>query len=102
MLSEYAEYYVAGNWKEADPGQLTLNSFPPLFILVGSNEILFDDAQSFYEKIKPLQPDTNMKEYMNENHVWLLADIHSEGSKNALTDIKTFLTKTSKTTALMD
>ena len=94
MLVEYANYYVANNWNEADPSELNFNSFPPLFILVGSNEILFDDAKSFYEKIKPLQSNTKMKEYINQNHVWLLADIKSNGSKNALTDIKEFIIKT--------
>jgi len=95
MLVEYANYYVANNdWNEADPGQLTFSSFPPLFILVGSNEILFDDSKLFYEKINPVQPNTKMKEYIDQNHVWLLADIKSGGSRIALTDINEFITKT--------
>jgi epsilon-lactone hydrolase len=95
MLVEYANYYVDNNsWNEADPSQLNFSSFPPLFILVGSNEILFDDSRLFYQKIKPLQSNTKIKEYKNENHVWLLADIKSEGAKNALADIKEFITKT--------
>jgi epsilon-lactone hydrolase len=94
MLVEYANYYVANNnWRDADPSQFSLNSFPPLFILVGSNEILFDDSKLFYEKIKPLRSDTKIKEYINQNHVWLLADIKSEGSKNALTDINEFISE---------
>ncbi len=97
MLVEYANYYVANNnWNEADPSQLNFSSFPPLFILVGSNEILFDDSKLFYEKIKPLQSNTKIKEYINENHVWLLGDIKSEGSKKALADIKEFITRTTK------
>ena len=94
VLTEYANYYVADNWNEADPGELNFNSFPPLFILIGSNEILFDDSKAFYEKIRPLQPGTKMKEYINQNHVWLLADIKSKGAKDALTDMKKFITKT--------
>lgn len=93
MLQEYANYYAADNWNEANPGQLNFNRFPPLFILVGSNEILFDDSVTFYEKIKPVQPDTRMKEYKGQNHVWLLADIKSKASKSALADIKNFITK---------
>lgn len=94
MLVEYANYYVADNkWNEADPSQLTFNSFPPLFVLVGSNEVLFDDSKLLYEKIRPLQSNTKMKEYLNQNHVWLMADIKSEESKNALTDIKEFIAK---------
>jgi acetyl esterase/lipase len=93
-LMEYANYYVANNWNEADPGQFTFNSFPPLLILVGSNEILFDDSKLFYEKIKRLQPDTQMKEYENQVHGWPLIDIKSNAAKDALTSIEKFITKT--------
>ena len=94
-LMEYAGYYAGNNWNEADPGQFTFNSFPPLFILVGSNEILFDDSKLFYEKIKLLQPDTEMKEYENQVHGWPLIDIKSDASKDALTSMQKFITKTS-------
>jgi acetyl esterase/lipase len=94
-LMEYAGYYVANNWNEADPGQFTFNSFPPLLILVGSNEILFDDSKLFYEKIKLVQPDTQMKEYENQVHGWPLIDIRSDASKEALTSLEKFITKTS-------
>jgi monoterpene epsilon-lactone hydrolase len=93
-LVEYANYYVADHWNEADPGQFTFNSFPPLQILVGSNEILFDDSKLFYEKIKPLQPDTQMKEYQNQVHGWPLIDIKSDASKEALASIEMFINKT--------
>jgi monoterpene epsilon-lactone hydrolase len=94
-LMEYAGYYVADHWNEADPGQFTFESFPPLLILVGSNEILFDDSKLFYEKIKPSQPDTHMKEYANQVHGWPLIDITSDAAKGAMTSIGKFITKTS-------
>ena len=94
-LMEYAGYYVANNWNEADPGQFTFNSFPPLLILVGSNEILFDDSKLFYEKIKLLQPNTQMKEYENQIHGWPLIDIHSDAAKDALKTIEKFIARTS-------
>lgn len=94
-LMEYAGYYVANNWNEADPGQFTFKSFPPLLILVGSNEILFDDSKLFYEKIKRLQPDTQMKEYENQGHGWPLIDIKSNAAKDAMTSIEKFINKTS-------
>jgi acetyl esterase/lipase len=94
-LMQYAGYYAANNWNEADPGQFTFNSFPPLLILVGSNEILFDDSKLFYEKIKLLQPETQMKEYENQVHGWPLIDIKSDAAKDALTTIEKFITKTS-------
>jgi monoterpene epsilon-lactone hydrolase len=93
-LMEYANYYVGDHWNEADTGQFTFNSFPPLLILVGSNEILFDDSKLFYEKIKRLQPDTQMKEYENQVHGWPLIDIKSNAAKDALTSIEKFITKT--------
>ncbi len=91
---EYANYYVANNWNKADPGPFSFTSFPPLLILVGTNEILFDDSKLFYEKIKPLQPDIQMKVYENQNHGWPLIDIRSDGqAKDALTSIEKFITK---------
>jgi len=94
-LMEYAGYYVSNHWNEADPGQFTFTNFPPLLILVGSNEILFDDSKLFYEKIKRLQPDTQMKEYENQVHGWPLIDIHSEAAKDTLTTIEKFIIQTS-------
>jgi monoterpene epsilon-lactone hydrolase len=91
MLLEYASYYAAGNWDEADPGQLHFTNFPPLLILVGSNEILFDDSRLFYEKIKTVQPTTRLKEYIGQGHVWLLVDIEAESSQKALSDVSEFL-----------
>ena len=93
-LMEYANYYAGNNWNEADPSQFTFNSFPPLLILVGSNEILFDDSKLFYEKMKLLQPDTQMKEYKNQSHGWPMIDIKSDAAKDALTSIEKFITKT--------
>ena len=93
-LMEYASYYVANHWNEADPGQFAFNSFPPLLILVGSNEILFDDSKLFYEKIKLLQPDTQMKVYENQVHGFPLIDIKSDAAKDAMTRIEKFITKT--------
>src|SRR5450631_2407964 len=94
-LMEYAGYYAGNNWDEADPGQFTFNSFPPLLVLVGSNEILFDDSKLFYEKIKLLQPDTHMKEYENQVHGWPLIDITSDAAKDAMISMEKFITKTS-------
>jgi epsilon-lactone hydrolase len=101
-LMEYAGYYVANHWNEADPGQFTFNSFPPLLILVGTNEILFDDSKLFYEKIKPLQPDTHKKEYENQVHGWPLIDIHSDAAKDALIAIEKFISETNNLRLTVD
>ncbi|RYY28918.1 MAG: steryl acetyl hydrolase [Chitinophagaceae bacterium] len=93
MLMEYAAYYAPDNLGGADPGQLPFAIFPPLFILVGSNEILFDDSKLFFEKIRQIQPRTRMKEYMDQTHVWLLTDIASASAQTALADMKEFLSE---------
>jgi epsilon-lactone hydrolase len=90
-LMEYAGYYAADHWNEADPGEFTFNRFPPILILVGSNEILFDDSKLFYEKIKRLQPDTQMKSYENQVHGWPLIDIGSDAAKDAMSNIEKFI-----------
>jgi len=95
-LQEYASYYAGCNLDEADPSQMKFNRFPPTFLLVGSNEILYDDTENFYKTIKPIQANTTMKEYKNQNHVWLLTNIHSDASKAAVAEIKEFIEKTAK------
>ena len=94
-LAEYAGYYAGDHWNEADPREFTFNSFPPLLILVGSNEILLDDSKLFYEKIKPLQPNTEMKVYENQTHGWPLINIKSDATKDVMMSIDNFITKTS-------
>ncbi|MBX2922226.1 MAG: alpha/beta hydrolase fold domain-containing protein [Chitinophagaceae bacterium] len=86
-LLEYAEYYLDSS-ANADPNELVFEHFPPVFVLVGSNEILFDDARNFYDYIKTIQPNAKFKEYENQTHVWLLTNISSEKSKETLDDIK--------------
>src|SRR5690606_23535626 len=41
QLTEYAGYYVNDKLNQADPGQLWFEKFPPLFLAVGSNEVLY-------------------------------------------------------------
>ncbi|MCW3126469.1 MAG: alpha/beta hydrolase [Bacteroidetes bacterium] len=93
-LMEYAGYYVADNWTEADSGQFTFTDFPPLLILVGTNEILFDDSKLFYEKIKLVQPNTQKKEYENQVHGWPLIDIKSDAAKDAMANMAKFVART--------
>ena len=41
--------------------------------------------------IKSVQKNIFFKEYENQTHVWLLTDINSEKSKEALNDIAEFV-----------
>ena len=90
-LLEYAQYYIGSNGSLSDPAELLFSSFPPTFLLVGSNEVLYDDAKNFYDEIKPIQSHTTFKVYQNQTHVWLLTDISSDKSKEALQDISDFI-----------
>ncbi|NIG53976.1 alpha/beta hydrolase fold domain-containing protein [Chitinophaga sp. Cy-1792] len=91
IIAGYARLYAAGAVSLADPDELEFGQFPPVSILAGTNEILFDDAKNFYEKIKEVQPKAQFKEYKNQLHVWPLADINSDASKEALRDIVAFM-----------
>jgi epsilon-lactone hydrolase len=70
----------------------TGKDFPSTLILVGSREILLDDSRLIYNKIIKVQPNTTLSIYENQTHVWLLDNIDSEHSKNALKEIKKILT----------
>ncbi|GLU51098.1 alpha/beta hydrolase [Dyadobacter frigoris] len=76
----------------ASPENVVLSEFPPVLILVGTNEILLDDSVNFYNKIKPIQNQAILSIYENQTHVWPLANIHSEASQKALKEVKEFLT----------
>ncbi len=71
---------------------LKFSVFPPVLIIAGTNEILLDDSINFYNYIKHIQPQSTLTIYDNQNHVWPLANIHSEASKQALSEIESFLT----------
>lgn len=90
-LHDHAVLYNPKNIKEADPSELKFKTFPPLLILVGSDEVLLDDSKNFYAYIKPIQKQAKLKEFEGQKHVWLVSDISSKASVEAMTDIKEFI-----------
>lgn len=90
-LLEYAGYYVGDALDEADPSRLTFSSFPPLLLLVGSDEILLDDSRLFFEQIKAVQSSVKLSVYGNQGHVWFLMDIGTTASKLGLAEIAAFI-----------
>lgn len=92
-LLKYAQYYNGQHGSLGDPNELIFSSFPPTLLLVGTNEILYDDAKNFYDYIKPFQLNTILKAYPNQTHVWLLTNIDSDVSKETLQDISDFINK---------
>jgi monoterpene epsilon-lactone hydrolase len=95
-LQEHASYYAPNKIKEADPSELKFKAFPPVFLLVGTDEVLNDDSRNFYAFIKPIQKESKFKEYPGQKHVWLVSDIHSKESVEAMKDIKAFITSNTK------
>jgi monoterpene epsilon-lactone hydrolase len=91
MLKEHARYYAANNMKEADPSEFRFKQFPPVFLLVGTDEVLNDDSKNFYNYIKPIQAKSKLKEYAGQKHVWPVSNIDSEESKEAIKDINEFI-----------
>jgi len=83
--------YSSNNIKEADPSELKFKKFPPVFLLVGTDEVLIDDSKNFYTFIKPIQKDSKLKEYDGQKHVWLFSHIDSIKSREAINDIKEFI-----------
>ena len=96
-LDSFTSMYIGNNdISKVNPIEERLGSFPPALILAGTNEILLDDAKSMQANIGAVQPIAKLSIYENQVHGWPLLDIESGPSKNALKEIKTFLTRTTK------
>jgi acetyl esterase/lipase len=91
FLHDHALYYAGSHLKEADPSEIKFKNFPPVLLLVGTDEILNDDAKNFYAYIKPIQPAAQLKEFEGQKHVWMFSDINAKPSMEAVKDIKAFI-----------
>lgn len=91
MLHDHAMLYARGKLKEADPSELKFKQFPPVFLLVGTDEVLNDDSKNFFNYIKPIQSKSKLKEFKGQKHVWLVSHIDSKESLEAMSDIKGFI-----------
>lgn len=91
-LEKYTNLYIGkADLHQANPIETLFGTFPATLILAGSNEILLDDSKMAYSKISETQANARMKIYEGATHVWLLDDIQSEHSKNALNEIRSFI-----------
>ncbi|KAA6438056.1 alpha/beta hydrolase [Dyadobacter flavalbus] len=91
MLHDHALLYAPDDLKEADPSELKFKQFPPVIILVGTDEVLNDDSKNFYGYIQPIQAKSKLKEFQGQKHVWLISNIGSKESVEAMNDIKEFI-----------
>jgi monoterpene epsilon-lactone hydrolase len=96
FLYNHALMYAGNKIKEADPSEIKFKKFPPVLLLVGTDEVLNDDTKNFYTYIKPVQPKAKMKEFSGQKHVWLFNHIDTPASVEAINDIKVFITTNSK------
>jgi acetyl esterase/lipase len=96
FLYSHALMYAAKKIKEADPSEIKFKKFPPVLVLVGTDEVLNDDSKNFYAYIKPIQKNAKLKEFEGQKHVWLFSHIDSPASVEAINDMKVFITTNSK------
>jgi epsilon-lactone hydrolase len=91
-LDNYTRLYLNGTTlAESNPIENLFGQFPPTLILVGSSEILLDDSVLAYSTISENQPKTKLKIYDDVSHVWLLDNIKTEASKNAIEEMSKFI-----------
>lgn len=90
FLHDHAQYYAGNRVKEADASEIKFKQFPPVLLLVGTDEVLNDDAKNFYAYIKSIQPAARLKEFEGQKHVWIFTDINAQPSIEAVNDIKDF------------
>jgi epsilon-lactone hydrolase len=91
FLYNHALMYAGEKMKEADPAELRFKKFPPVFLLVGTNEVLYDDSKNFYVYIKKIQAKAKIKEFPGQTHVWVFSNVHSPASVETISDIKGFI-----------
>jgi acetyl esterase/lipase len=92
VLHMFARAYTGSIPLEmSSPKKATLTRFPPVLIMVGTNEILLDDSKHFYNDIKDIQGKSRLSIYDDQPHVWLKKDIHKEASRRALAEIADFI-----------
>jgi acetyl esterase/lipase len=91
-LELFARAYTGGAPPgDSSPDKANLTEFPPVLIMVGTNEILLDDSRYFYDRVKRIQGRARLSIYEDEPHVWVKKDILKEASRRALTEIAEFL-----------
>lgn len=94
MVKNFAYAYAGNDWEPADPSKVHFESFPPVFIAVGTHEILFDDSIQFFEMVYKIQPKSQLKIYGGEGHVLTQMNISSHSSQDLMMNINNFFNST--------
>ena len=94
FVQDFSALYINGSdLSEVNPIKTMFGLFPPTLILVGSGEILLDDSKSIYKKIISQQVNAKLSIYENQTHVWILKNIHTEESKQAIKEMQDFISQ---------
>ena len=92
MLQLFARAYTGSvPFEVSSPKKALLTQFPPVLVMVGTNEVLLDDSKHFYNDIKGIQGTSRLSIYDDQPHSWLKKDIHKEASRRALAEIADFI-----------
>jgi monoterpene epsilon-lactone hydrolase len=92
MLKIFAQAYAGDlSLDIPSPSSISFTEFPPVLIMVGTNEIVLDDSKYFYNYIKNVQPLSYLSIYKGQPHVWPKKDVHSEAAQRAFEEMKEFL-----------
>lgn len=92
MLQMFAQAYTGRVPLEvSSPKKVSFTQFPPVLIMVGTNEVLLDDSKRFYNDIKGIQGKSRLSIYDGQPHVWTKKDITKAASRRALAEIADFI-----------
>lgn len=90
MLESFFYAYAGDGLSVASPGNLIFHTFPPVFVAVGTYEILFDDSFNFFNRIGEVQPNVQLKIYGGQGHVFTQLDISSPAAQDLIDNINGF------------
>lgn len=90
MVQNFAYAYAGLELFNADPSKLHFNTFPPVFVAVGTNEILFDDSFNFFDMVYKIQDNAQLKVYSGQGHVLTQLNISSTASQDLIININNF------------
>ena len=97
-MKGFAQLYLGHDSVDGiNPANEIDDTFPPMLILVGSNEVLFDDAQIAHQQIVKYQPISRLSVYQDQTHVWPMDNIKSKATQNAFDEINRFLNQSPET-----
>lgn len=95
-IPEAIEFYCANHDKKnplISPLFADLKGFPPMFVQVGTEEVLFDDATRLVENAKKAKVDVELQVWEGMAHVHQLAHAIVPESKAALRDMGQFFSR---------